>query len=298
RAKRHRAALAPLTACAPAWDRGAREDEYWSVHPKQENKLALTHSWGSMPLIHRFLRCPCPQGRAWTFALCELVAFAPCLTGCHDGHGGDGSQADSGTSHDASTASFRDAEQAPPSASADGGSTFHPQPASDAGPAPTATNDAAVFSDPSASITDYGAWQTAIAKLRDCKGCDSGEYPYVAGWDLRCAAGCIVAASCAELQSENCGQASAPKLESCENACPDAELFSCGDGTAVSVELVCDLHQDCTSGEDEKHCSPFSCSDGSERVGSDQRCDGAADCADGSDEKGCVLVCGTPYAMI
>ncbi|MEX1365346.1 MAG: LDL receptor domain-containing protein [Nannocystaceae bacterium] len=77
-------------------------------------------------------------------------------------------------------------------------------------------------------------------------------------------------------------------LLACERAkgCPG--VFTCGDGTSVSEEWVCDGESDCEDGSDEEQSCPppFTCDDGRE-VSELSICDGFPDCVDGTDEADC-----------
>lgn len=76
------------------------------------------------------------------------------------------------------------------------------------------------------------------------------------------------------------------ELNCLNNQCfVDPQTFTCGDGTELSRELVCDGNEDCFDGEDERaDCSPpYTCNDGSSILAA-WLCDGTADCADGDDE--------------
>ncbi|XP_022904318.2 modular serine protease-like [Onthophagus taurus] len=70
--------------------------------------------------------------------------------------------------------------------------------------------------------------------------------------------------------------------------------FSCGDGTCILVENICDGISDCTDGSDEteNRCSSFLCPPYLFKCGygacitREKICDGIKDCADNSDENG------------
>ncbi|RWS10846.1 low-density lipoprotein receptor-related protein 4-like protein [Dinothrombium tinctorium] len=70
----------------------------------------------------------------------------------------------------------------------------------------------------------------------------------------------------------------------------------CANGSGCILEdFVCDGHQDCADGSDERYCNneckknEFRCSSGGLCIHYSWRCDGVADCKDGSDEHNCTL---------
>jgi len=110
---------------------------------------------------------------------------------------------------------------------------------------------------------------------------------------------CLLRGSCVEFRDSVCKGRESASVTRCLVACEatpdyDADVAQCGDGTTIPSEQLCDFKPGCANGEDEKHCTRFSCKDDSKKVSEWARCDGEVDCEDGSDEKGCATVCGEP----
>jgi hypothetical protein len=165
----------------------------------------------------------------------------------------------------------------------------------DAGGAPNSAGGASGMGG-SAGAGPVTATCAALAsKLSSCELFD-GE---VLGdcWDYnpthQCAAGCAVAASCADISDYYCNSA-VNEVSDCFYACSSIVTFECNDGSVQPIGYVCDEYPDCPSGEDEVGCLA-SCDNG-EQIPAEWVCDlGEPDCTDGSDEAGCgELTCPVP----
>ncbi len=73
--------------------------------------------------------------------------------------------------------------------------------------------------------------------------------------------------------------------------------FMCEDGTELSEYSVCDGFDDCAGAEDESDCpDPFACGDGIE-IPAEWVCDDDRDCEDGSDEQqNCPVTCTSRFS--
>ena len=103
--------------------------------------------------------------------------------------------------------------------------------------------------------------------------------------DGRCEAGCIVNASCDDLRTAICANATPLDLAACFDGCLPPP-FTCGSGEGeVPASWLCDGFPDCSDGSDEAVNCP-TCDNGV-TLPEFAMCDGFRDCADGRDELGC-----------
>ena len=69
-----------------------------------------------------------------------------------------------------------------------------------------------------------------------------------------------------------------------------SNYFQCSDGLCIPFNKVCNLVNDCATGEDEKYCeSQYPCPTGNKTIPMRKRCNGVADCAGAADE--CTAEC-------
>lgn len=139
----------------------------------------------------------------------------------------------------------------------------------------------------------------ATAKFKECDlfvpDVDDQDSTIEDDYD-RCAAKCVIAASCDELKDLRCSEQ--PDFENpllaCVFECPEspADGYACSDGAKIPHAALCDGDEDCADGADEKDCKGHVCADGEKLELESVACDGFADCADGSDEAECAGVCG------
>ena len=100
----------------------------------------------------------------------------------------------------------------------------------------------------------------ALAKLESCGvtmedtmegGCDpTNDYD-------ACAAACVVAAPCSELEALEAGNMTgAPTLTLCMMSCMSTgDQFTCDNGDTIPADWECDGEEDCIDGSDEANCS-------------------------------------------
>jgi hypothetical protein len=199
----------------------------------------------------------------------------------------------------------------PGSSGRDGGQ-LRADAATDAGTAPgqdssRLAGDASLSSDASPPIgstdalptTDFAAAAAIATRGRECGVIGEGTWSWMFFPGQFCESLCILKGSCAEFKDLVCQGGESASATRCLDACEaspdsDEDVARCGDGTTIPSEQLCDLKPDCANGEDEKHCTLFSCKDGSDKVSEWKQCDGLTDCEDGSDEEGCATVCGEP----
>lgn len=161
------------------------------------------------------------------------------------------------------------------------------------GDAGTASGDAGTRSD-SQLATD------TTAKLMQCNAYDGpprdpSDEKIEDEFD-RCAARCVIEASCASLTEFLCSEqepsASNPALL-CFKKCPQhpSDGYACSNGTKIPKSSQCDGFADCEDGADENGCGTYRCKDGEEIDDTHVECDGFDDCIDASDESGCPAAC-------
>ncbi len=139
----------------------------------------------------------------------------------------------------------------------------------------------------------------ATAKFKECDlfipGVDDKDTAIEDDYD-RCAAECVIASSCDELEDLRCSDQ--PDFENpllaCVFQCPEAPAdgYACVDGAKIPHAALCDGEQNCADGADEQDCQGYECADGEKLELESVECDGFEDCADGSDEAECAGVCG------
>jgi hypothetical protein len=145
------------------------------------------------------------------------------------------------------------------------------------------------------SATDRALQEMTIAKLKTCgafePSADPSTYAIEDEFD-RCIGRCLLTASCSEFKALACDE-DENALARCADKCPDppADGFRCNDGSRIAHAALCDLFDDCESGEDELNCGQYRCKNGEIVPAKSARCDSNLDCEDGTDESGCSFVC-------
>ena len=119
----------------------------------------------------------------------------------------------------------------------------------------------------------------------DGVSCTGTQDPEIEPW-WPCVNDCLVATSCADLETMICQLDYGP-LAHCHRICPPGATFTCDNGTTIYPNPRCDGFPDCCDNSDEIGCSTFACGSG-ETIVDGLRCDGFDNCRDRSDEEGCA----------